>query len=159
LNINVPNVYRGYSTIILEKGIIDINLINNHINYNGSYGRITAIELIANGNDAISNVNICNNTIVMDSSGTNIYGIYASSNNAESLNKITIAGNDISVNCAGDAEAIYLYKISDSVVNDNVIVINAGGLSDFLERHYHIKATAKEIKSIGNIHFYSYKLD
>ena len=45
------------------------------------------------------------------------------------------------------------------VVKDNVVVINAGDLSDFIERHYHIKATAKEIKSIGNIHFYSYKLD
>ena len=45
------------------------------------------------------------------------------------------------------------------VVKDNVVVVNAGGLSDFLDRHYHIKATAKEIKSIGNIHFYSYHLD
>ena len=46
-----------------------------------------------------------------------------------------------------------------NVINDNVIVINAGDLSDFLDRHYHIKATAKEIKSIGDVHFYSYHLD
>ena len=45
------------------------------------------------------------------------------------------------------------------VVKDNVVVINAGELSDFLERHYRIKATVKEIKTIGDVHFYSYNLD
>lgn len=54
------------------------------------------------------------------------------------------------------------YGISNpikDVVKDNVVVINAGNLSDFLERHYHIKATAKEIKTVGNIHFYTYQME
>ena len=121
LNINVPNGYHGYSTIALEKGISDIRLVNNNFTFDGDHNRITAIELIANSDNPISNIQIINNTIVMNLSGTTIYGIYASSNNAESLNKVSIVGNNISVNGAGDVEAIYLYKISDFLIDDNVI--------------------------------------
>lgn len=135
LNINVPNGYHGYSTIALEKGISDINLINNRINYSGERDRITAIELIANGDDIISNVNIYNNTIVINSTGSTNYGIYASSNKAESLNKITIAGNNISINCADDGEAIYLYKISDSVIQDNIIRTSANSSEEIVDTY------------------------
>ena len=135
LNINVPNGYHGYSIIALEKGISDINLINNHLNYSGERDRITAIELIANGDNQISNVNIYNNTIVINSTGSTNYGIYASSNKAESLNKITIAGNNISINCADDGEAIYLYKISGSVVKDNVIRTSANSSEEVVDTY------------------------
>ncbi len=133
LNIKAGTVYSGYSFISLEKGIRDINLINNNVTIDGKGGRISAIELISNADNPISNIRIVNNTIVMDINATSIYGIYASSNNNESLNNVSIIGNNISVNGVGDVEAIYLYKISDSLIGDNVIGAFSNGSEEIVD--------------------------
>lgn len=126
----------SYSYIILEKGINDINLVNNHVTNMGGSGRfVSAIELNADNDNAISNINIINNTIVIDSSGENVYGIYASSNNAESLNNIAIVGNNISINGTEHIEAIYLYKMGDSIIKDNVIGIFANGSEEIVDAY------------------------
>lgn len=126
---------KGYSYIALEKGVNDVSLINNNFNISGDGRLVSAVELIADGNDAISNINIVDNTIVIDSSGENAYGIYASSNKEESLNKINIVGNNISINGTDHIEAIYLYRISDSILKDNVITTYANGSEEIIDAY------------------------
>ncbi len=126
--------YIGYSYIVLEKGIKDINLIDNNIFIDRAGRIISAIELISE-DDAISNISISNNNIVINSSGENVYGIYLSSSKAESLNKISIVGNKIFINGTEHIEAIYLYKISDSIVKDNVIGISANGSEEIIDAY------------------------
>ena len=118
----------------MEKGSKDINLIDNNIIIDRSGRIISAIELITD-DDAISNININNNNIVINSSGENVYGIYASSNKAESLNKISIVGNNISINGTEHIEAIYFYKITDSIVKDNVIGTFANGSEEIIDAY------------------------
>lgn len=126
---------KGYSYIALEKGIKDVDVVNNYFNISGDGRLVSAIELIADDNNAISNINIINNTIVIDSSGENAYGIYASSNKAESLNKISIIDNDISINGTEHIEALYLYRISDSIITDNVIRAFANSSEEIIDAY------------------------
>ena len=44
------------------------------------------------------------------------------------------------------------------VVHDNVVVVNAGGLADFLQRHYYDSVAVEKIKSIGEMEFFKYRL-
>lgn len=44
------------------------------------------------------------------------------------------------------------------VVHDNVVVVNAGGLADFLQRHYYDSVAVEKIKSIGEMEFFKYHL-
>lgn len=44
------------------------------------------------------------------------------------------------------------------VVYDNVVVVNAGGLADFLQRHYYDSVAVEKIKSIGEMEFFKYRL-
>ncbi|WP_458406500.1 hypothetical protein [Methanobrevibacter sp.] len=126
---------KGYSYIALEKGVKDVNVVNNNFNISGDGRTVSAIELNAEGDYAISNINIINNTLVIDSSGENAYGIYASSNKEESLNYILIVGNNISINGTDHIEAIYLYKIGDSIVKDNVIGVFANGSEEIIDAY------------------------
>ena len=44
------------------------------------------------------------------------------------------------------------------VVHDNVIVINEGGLADFLQRHYYDKVVVDTLRVIGEMNFFKYRL-
>lgn len=44
------------------------------------------------------------------------------------------------------------------VVHDNVVVVNAGGLANFLQRHYYDNVAVEKIKSIGEMEFFKYRL-
>ena len=46
----------------------------------------------------------------------------------------------------------------EDVVHDNVVVVNAGGLADFLQRHYYDSVAVEKIKSIGEMEFFKYRL-
>lgn len=44
------------------------------------------------------------------------------------------------------------------IVNNNVIVVNAPGLTSYLQRHYYSKIIVDTLKQIGEISFYKYRL-
>ena len=44
------------------------------------------------------------------------------------------------------------------VVHDNVIVVNEGSLSDFLQRHYYDSVAVDTLKVIGEMNFFKYRL-
>ena len=44
------------------------------------------------------------------------------------------------------------------VVHDNVIVVNEGGLADFLQRHYYDSVAVEKVESIGEMEFFKYRL-
>lgn len=58
-------------------------------------------------------------------------------------------------------QALKEYGIANpikDVVNPNVIVINEGGLQDFLQRHYYDSVAVDTLRIIGEMNFYKYKL-
>lgn len=58
-------------------------------------------------------------------------------------------------------QALKEYGIANpikDVVNPNVIVINEGGLQDFLQRHYYDSVAVDTFKVIGEMNFYKYRL-
>lgn len=58
-------------------------------------------------------------------------------------------------------QALKEYGITNpikDVVNPNVIVINEGGLQDFLQRHYYDSVAVDTLRIIGEMNFYKYRL-
>ena len=99
---------------------------NNIIEGNLLLGRSSggAMEAIRLWSESVSGTKVINNTIIRaDSSGTNLGAIVAYSPSTTISEGLTISGNIID-QCGGNG--IYLYKIKDSVISDNIINVLSG---------------------------------